>query len=293
MRLRELRGWAWVAPAVALLLVFVYYPIVDNIRLSFFSWSTFNPKVAFVGFDNYTSAFADPVFRRALVNNVLYAVISIVFQVGVSLVLAAVLEEVVRPRLRGLLRTVYFIPATISITVAGILFSFIYNPQIGLINSALKALGLGSLAHDWLGSPHTAIFGIIGMSQWQSIGYTAVLFLVAMQRVPSEIYDAAKVDGASGIRVFFSITVPLLREMTTLVTILTLSGAFLVFNEVMVMTSGGPSNSSQVLGTWLYQNAFMQDDMGYAAAIATVIFVITFSISAAQIIRSQRRRVEW
>lgn len=293
MRLRELRGWAWVAPAVALLLVFVYYPIVDNIRLSFFSWSTFNPKVAFVGFDNYITAFSDPVFRRALINNVLYAVLSIVFQVGVSLVLAAVLEEVVRPRLRGLLRTVYFIPATISITVAGILFSFIYNPQIGLINSALKALGLGSLAHDWLGSPHTAIFGIIGMSQWQSIGYTAVLFLVAMQRIPSEIYDAARVDGASGIRVFFSITVPLLREMTTLVTILTLSGAFLVFNEVMVMTSGGPSNSSQVLGTWLYQNAFMQDDMGYAAAIATVIFVITFSISAAQIVRSQRRRIEW
>jgi raffinose/stachyose/melibiose transport system permease protein len=293
MRLREWRSWVWVAPAVALLLVFVYYPIVDNIRLSFYSWSAFSPKTAFVGLDNYRTAFGDPVFRRALVNNVLYAVISIVFQVGVALVLAAVLEEVVGPRMRGVLRTVYFIPATISITVAGILFSFIYNPQIGLVNSALKAVGLGSLAHDWLGSPHTAIFGIIGMSQWQSIGYTAVLFMVAIQRIPSEIYDAAKVDGASGIRTFFSITVPLLREMTTLVTILTLSGAFLVFNEVMVMTSGGPSNSSQVLGTWLYQNAFLQDDMGYAAAIATVIFLITFAISAAQIMRAQRRRIEW
>jgi raffinose/stachyose/melibiose transport system permease protein len=283
----------WVAPAVVLLVMFAYYPIVDNIRLSFYSWSAFEANVAFVGLDNYTNAFGDPVFLRALLNNVLYAVISIVFQVGVALVLAAVLEEVVHQRLRGLLRTVYFIPATISITVAGILFSFLYNPQIGLINSALDAVGLRAFAHDWLGSPHTAIFGIIGMSQWQSIGYTAVLFMVAIQRIPTELYDAARIDGASGIRTFFSITVPLLREMTTLIMILTLSGAFLVFNEVMVMTAGGPSNSSQVLGTWLYQNAFRQDDMGYAAAIATVIFVITFSISAVQIIYAHRRRVQW
>jgi raffinose/stachyose/melibiose transport system permease protein len=291
--LRRWEAWVWVLPAVVLLGVFVYYPIIDNIRLSFYSWSAFNPRAAFVGLDNYTTAFGDSVFRRALLNNVLYAAISIVFQVGGSLVLAAVLEEVVHVRLRGILRTVYFIPATISITVAGILFSFLYNPQIGLVNRALGAVGLGSWAQDWLGNPHTAIFGIIGMSQWQSIGYTAVLFIVAIQRIPRELYEAAKVDGASAVRVFFSITVPLLREMTTLVMILTISGAFLVFNEVMVMTAGGPSNSSQVLGTWLYQNAFLQDDMGYAAAIATVIFVITFVIAGAQIIYTRRRRVQW
>ena len=285
--------WVWVLPAVVLLGVFVYYPIVDNIRLSFYSWSAFSPHAAFVGLDNYTNAFSDSVFRRALLNNVLYAVISLVFQVGGSLVLAALLEEVVHRRLRGILRTIYFIPATISITVAGILFSFLYNPQIGLLNRALADVGLGGLAHDWLGTPKTAIFAIIGMSQWQSIGYTAVLFVVAIQRIPKELYEAAKVDGAGGVRTFFAITIPLLREMTTLVTILTLSGAFLVFNEVMVMTGGGPSNSSQVLGTWLYQNAFLQDDMGYAAAIATVIFVITFAISAAQIIYTRRRRVQW
>lgn len=287
------KTWVWVLPAVVLLGVFVYYPIVDNIRLSFYSWSAFSPHAAYVGFDNYTTAFEDPVFRRALINNVLYAAISLVFQVGGSLVLAAVLEEVVHHRLRGILRTIYFIPATISITVAGILFSFLYNPQIGLLNRALSGVGLGSLAQDWLGTPHTAIFAIIGMSQWQSIGYTAVLFVVAIQRIPKELYEAAKVDGAGGVRTFFSITIPLLREMTTLVTILTLSGAFLVFNEVMVMTGGGPSNSSQVLGTWLYQNAFLQDDMGYAAAIATVIFAITFGISAAQIVYTRRRRVQW
>jgi raffinose/stachyose/melibiose transport system permease protein len=291
--LKHWQGWLWVLPAVVLLSVFVYYPIVDNFRLSFYSWSAFSPHAAFVGWDNYSTAFGDAVFRKALLNNVFYAVISIVVQVGGSLVLAALLEEVVHSRLRGILRTIYFIPATISITVAGILFSFVYNPQIGLLNRALAAVGLGSWQKDWLGDPHTSIFGIIGMSQWQSIGYTAVLFVVAIQRIPKELYEAAKVDGASGVRTFFTITIPLLREMTAVVVILTLSGAFLVFNEVMVMTGGGPSNSSQVLGTWLYQNAFLQDDMGYAAAIATVIFLITFAISVLQVVYTRRRRVQW
>jgi raffinose/stachyose/melibiose transport system permease protein len=292
-RLQRWRAWVWVLPAVALLVVFVYYPIVENIRLSFYSWSAFSVRPAFVGLDNYATAVADPVFWHAIWNNGLYAVVSLFFQVGVAVVLAAVLEEVVHQRLRGILRTVYFIPATISITVAGILFSFLYNPQIGLLNRALDAVGLGSLAHDWLGDPSTSIWSIIAMSQWQSIGYTAVLFVVAIQRIPRELYEAAKVDGSGHLRTFFSITVPLLREMTTLVVILTMSGAFLVFNEVMVMTAGGPSNSSHVLGTWLYRNAFLSDNMGYASAIATVIFVITFALSAAQILITRRRRVQW
>jgi raffinose/stachyose/melibiose transport system permease protein len=291
--LERWRAWIWVLPAVVLLVVFVYYPILENIRLSFFSWSVFSPSPRYVGTDNYTEAFGDPVFWRSMFNNVAYAVVSLVFQVGLSLVLAAVLEEFVHQRLRGFLRTIYFIPATISITVAGILFSFIYNPEIGLLNRALDAVGLHSWTHAWLGEQSTSIWSIIAMSQWQSIGYTAVLFVVAVQRIPRDIYEAVRVDGAGPVRTFFSVTVPLVREMTTLLVILTVSGAFLVFNEVIVMTNGGPDNSSQVLSTWLYRNAFFEDDMGYASAIATVIFVITFAISAVQIAVSRRRRVEW
>lgn len=291
--LNRWKSWVWVLPALALLLVFVYYPIVENLRLSLYSWNAFSARPVFVGLDNYRTAAGDPIFWRALRNNTVFAVTSLVFQVGFSLVLAAVLEEFVHQRLRGILRTIYFIPAVISITVAGILFSFLYNPQIGLLNRALGALGLDSWQHSWLGEPGTAMWSIIAMSQWQSIGYTAILFVVAIQRVPREFYEAARIDGAGRIRSFFSITVPMVREMTTLITILTISGAFLVFNEVMVMTAGGPSNSSQVLGTWLYRNAFLNDDMGYASAIATVIFVITLLIGASQIYVSRRRRIEW
>jgi raffinose/stachyose/melibiose transport system permease protein len=287
------RTLVWVAPAVALLVVFVYYPIVENVRLSFFSWSAFSPSPIFVGLENYRAAFDDDVFWRALFNNTAYAVVSLIVQVGFALVLAAVLEEFVHQRLRGILRTIYFIPATISITVAGILFSFLYNPQFGLVNRVLTAVGLESWTHAWLGEKSTAIWSIIAMSQWQSIGYTAVLFVVAIQRIPREYYEAVRVDGAGPVRAFFTVTVPMVREMTTLLIILTVSGAFLVFNEVMVMTAGGPDNSSQVLNTWLYRNAFFEDDMGYAATIATVIFVITFIVAIVQLAIAKRRRVEW
>jgi raffinose/stachyose/melibiose transport system permease protein len=291
--LNRWRTLMWVAPAVALLLVFVYYPIVENVRLSFFSWNAFSPSPIFVGLDNYTTAFDDPVFWRALLNNTFYAVVSLIVQVAFALVLAAILEEFVHQRLRGFLRTIYFIPATISITVSGILFSFLYNPQFGLVNRALGAVGLSSWEHAWLGEKSTAIWSIIAMSQWQSIGYTAVLFVVAIQRIPREFYEAVRVDGAGPVRTFFTITVPMVREMTTLLVILTVSGAFLVFNEVMVMTAGGPDNSSHVLNTWLYRNAFFEDDMGYAATIATVIFVITFVVAVVQLAITKRRRVEW
>ena len=193
----------WVVPALVLLLVFVYYPIIENLRLSLFSWNAFSVRPTFVGLDNYRTAMGDPIFWRALRNNTVSAVVSLVCQVGLSLVLAAVLEEFVHQRLRGVLRTIYFIPAVISITVAGILFSFLYNPQIGLVNRLLGAVGLEGWQHSWLGEQGTAMGSIIAMSQWQSIGYTTILFVVAIQRVPREFHEAAKVDGAGPVRRFF------------------------------------------------------------------------------------------
>ncbi|WP_326685970.1 MULTISPECIES: sugar ABC transporter permease [unclassified Streptomyces] len=289
---RRMRHALWAAPALALITVFVYYPIAENVRLSLLKFSVFQPGTRFVGLDNYRQAFADPVFWKALANNLLFAVTSVTFQVGAALVLAAALEELVGRRLGGLLRTLYVVPAAVSMTVAGLLFQFLYQPDAGLVNSLLGAVGLDGWQRDWLGQPDTAIWGVIGMSQWQSFGYTTMLLTVAVQRIPRELYEAAYVDGAGRVRTFFTVTVPMVRQMTTLLVILTVSGAFLVFNEVMVMTGGGPSNSSQVLGTWLYTSAFTGDDMGYAAAVGTVLFALTFAAGAAQLCYSRRKAVE-
>ncbi len=283
----------WVAPAVLLLVVFVYYPVVDNIRLSLFRWNAFSPKETWVGFDNYTALAADPIFWSSLFNNVAYAIVSVVFQVLGGLVLAAVLEELVRGRLKGFFRTVYFIPAVLSLTITGLLFQFMYNPQIGLVNGLLDVLGLDAWKHSWLGESATAIWAIIAMSQWQSVGYVMVLFIVAMQRIPRELYEAAYIDGASRIQAFRRITVPLVREMSLLAMIITVSGAFLVFNEVQVMTAGGPNNASHTLGTWLYKSAFFNDQMGYAAAIAVVIFIITMTASILQLFLGRGKAVQY
>jgi raffinose/stachyose/melibiose transport system permease protein len=280
-------------PGLVLVGVFVYFPLGQNIYLSFFDWSVFKPVPAFVGFANFAQMFGDAVFWRALFNNTAYAVVSLVFQVLGALILAALVEEFVRKRGRGILRAIYFIPSAVSITVAGLLFYFIYQPDTGLLNEGLRMIGLGSWTQAWLGQGSTAIWGIIIMSQWQSFGYTTLLYSVAMQRIPRELYDAADIDGIGPIRRIVEITTPLVREMTSLLVIVTISGAFQVFNEVMVMTAGGPNNSSQVLGTWLYNSGFINNQFGYAAAIATVVFVITFVLALVQLGAARRRRVEW
>ena len=293
---RQLGRWSillWVAPAVVLLVVFVYFPVVDNLRLSLFRWNAFSPKEVWIGLDNYRALGADPVFWSSLFNNIAYAVVSVIFQVGGGLVLAAVLEELIRGRWKGFFRTVYFIPAVLSLTITGLLFQFMYNPQIGLVNGLLGSLGLDAWKHSWLGESATAIWAIIAMSQWQSIGYVMVLFIVAMQRIPRELYEAAYLDGASRVQAFRRITVPLVREMTLLAMIITVSGAFLVFNEVQVMTAGGPNNSSHTLGTWLYKSAFFNDQMGYAAAIAVVIFVITLAAAIIQLFLGRGKAVQY
>jgi raffinose/stachyose/melibiose transport system permease protein len=290
---RRLLALGWILPAVVVLAVFVYLPLAQNLGFSTLEWDIYSGTQEFIGAENYQRLMADPIFWSSLWNNVLYAVVSLVFQVFGAIVLAAVIESIRHDRWRRGLRAIYFVPSAVSLTVAGLLFYFIYEPNLGLLNHALDAVGLGAWAQPWLGQESTAMMAIIAMSQWQGFGYSTLLFAVAIQRIPSELYEAAAIDGIGAVRRFFTITLPLVREMTGLMIIVTISGAFQVFNEVMVMTSGGPNNSTQVLGTWLYRNGFVRNDFGYAAAIATVIFVITLAIALVQLWINRRRRVEW
>ncbi|MEI9411916.1 sugar ABC transporter permease [Mesorhizobium salmacidum] len=292
---RRFRHWSslrWVAVAVILVGWFVYYPIVDNFIVSTTDEDIFTGETTNIGLANYERLLHDPVVWVALWNNTLYALISIIFQVGGAFVLAALIEGLGSERQRRFWRAIYFIPSAISITVTGLLFYFIYQPDIGLLSAGLRRIGLEQLIQPWLGSEDTAIYAIIAMSQWQGFGYSTLLFAIAIQKIPRDLYDAAVMDGAGPLRRLWSVTLPLTREMTGLMIIVTITGAFQVFNEVMVMTAGGPNNRSQVLGTWLYQQGFIQNNFGYGAAIAAVIFVVTMITGAAQLWYTRRRRVE-
>ncbi|WP_459288470.1 carbohydrate ABC transporter permease [Arthrobacter sp. MDT1-48-3] len=292
-RPRRPRGWVWVAPALLVLGVFVYLPLLQNLQYSVMKWDIYAGGSSFVGLANYEKLAGDPVFWRALLNNTAYAAVSLVCQVFGALLLAALVEGLRSERWRRALRAVYFVPSAISLTVAGLLFYFVYEPELGILNALLRGVGLDALTQAWLGQEGTAIWAVIAMSQWQGFGYSTLLFAIAIQRIPQDLYDAASLDGVGPIRRFLQVTVPLTREMTGLMIIVTLSGAFQVFNEVMVMTSGGPNNSSQVLVSWLYRMGFGRNDFGYAAAIATVIFVLTLGVALLQLAITRKRRVEW
>lgn len=193
--------YLFLAPALIFLL-FVYIPIIENVFFSLFEWSSFQPEKTFIGLKNYIDLFHDPVFFTALRNNVLYAVISLICQVGGGLILAAVLEDRLVRKWSPFFRTVFFLPVVISMTVIALLFDFIYNPEIGLLNQLLEAVGLDELTRAWLGDENTAMLSVIFVSQWQSVGYIAMLYIVSIQSIPAELYESAQLDGAGKIQQF-------------------------------------------------------------------------------------------
>jgi raffinose/stachyose/melibiose transport system permease protein len=272
----------YILPALLLILAFVFLPIVLNLYYSLYRWNSFEAGKVFVGLEYYGRLFQDPIFYTAMKNNSLFAVISLIFQVCGGLIIAAILEDKLIRRFQPFFRTVFFIPSVISIAVVGLLWQLIYNPEVGLVNGVLKAIGQSDWGHAWLGESEIAIYAVVAVSQWQYTGYMTMLFLIAMQKIPYEYYEAAMIDGASRIRSFFAITLPQIKEMILVGTVITIIGAFKVFDEVYIMTNGGPGRSTEVLGTMLYRAAFRNDEMGYASTIGTVIFVITLTLSLIQ-----------
>jgi len=273
-----------VIPAVFFVLMFVYFPIGMNFYNSLFKMNSYSDVKTFVGLKHYVNIFQDPIFYTAIKNNVLYAVFSLIFQVGFGMILAILLEgRYVGKKIGSFFRNVLFVPSIISIPAVALLWYFIYNPQMGLLNGLLENIGLGAMKTAWLANPNTAIYSVIMMSQWQYTGYIMILLVVSIQKIPRELYESAEIDGASEFQKAIHITIPSIKSMLVVTSIITIIGAFKLFSEVYIMTGGGPYNTTQVLGTYMYRAAFKFDEMGYGSAVAVVIFIITFAISILQL----------
>ena len=282
MKTKKRTPYLYMLPGVFMVLFFVYIPVLMNIVYSFFRLSSYSAGQTFVGIDNYRRFFSDEVFPIMLKNNIAYCVISLIVQVGFGTVLALVLEsKAIGSRAKDIYRNMYYVPALISLTAVGLMFTFIYEPNIGFINNVLKTLGLST--YGFLGDSKMAIYCIIAMSQWQCTGYITLLMVVAFQNVPQDYLEAASIDGAGPVRRAISIMIPQAKEQLLVCTIITIIGAFKLYTEVYATTSGGPGNSSQVLGLFLYQQAFLHDDLGMAAVTGVFIFVITVTLSIIQI----------
>ncbi|UQN28863.1 carbohydrate ABC transporter permease [Brachybacterium kimchii] len=268
----------YLAPALVLYAVFLVYPMIDAVRLSFFEWSGFRiEKPEFVGLDNYVRLFtSDPVFWTALRNSVIWVIASLLVPTVIALLLALGLNR--RMLGRNLMRAVFYIPAVFaSITVAA-MWRWIYNPTLGFVNQLLHAVGLGDLAQSWLGDPQFALASIFVANIWQAVGFSMVLFLAGLQSVPLELVEAAKLDGAGAWQRFRNVTVPALRPTTVVVVILTIINALKVFDLVVGLTGGGPAQSTQVLALWSYTQSFTNHEYGMGGAVATVLLLVTLAL---------------
>ena len=282
MRTKRYVPYTYIFPGLIMVLCFVYIPVLTNIGYSFFRLSSYSQSATFVALDNYRRFFTDETFPVMLKNNGLYCIISLIVQVGFGTVMALIIEDnAIGDRMKNLYRNIYFIPSLISLVAVGLMFTFIYEPTLGFLNSLLKIFHIPGSA--WLGDSNTAIYCIISMSQWQFTGYITLLMCVAFQNVPREYLEAASIDGAGPVKRALRILLPQAKEQLLVCSIITVIGAFKLYTEVYATTSGGPGNSTQVLGLFLYQQAFLHDDLGMAAVTGVFIFVITVALSIIQL----------
>ena len=275
------------APALLVFLTLVVYPLSNTIWLSFFDYGLTNPVRRFIGLGNYFELSRDSIFWLSLKNNAIILVGSVVVQVGLGLVLAAVLNRGIRQG-STLFRTVIFAPMVMSVIAVGLLWQLIYNPSIGILSKALQFVGLPVPSQGWLGDPDIVVYSILAVACWQYTGFMMVLLLAGMQAIPAELFDAAKIDGANEAQSFLYITVPGIRNVLIVAVLITMIGAFKVFDIVYILTLGGPADASQVLGLYLFQNAFTLNRAGYANAIAVVLLLFTLVLGLLQLRFSRR-----
>ncbi len=270
-------GWAFVAPALALIGIFFFVPVLAGLFLSFTDFDIYaigRPDTArFMGLENYRQVLANPLFWQALGNTFLFVLVGGPLSVFTSLV-AALLVSAKRVRYPGLFRSVFFMPVVTTLVAVAIVWRYLYHPQYGLLNWALGAVGIHPI--DWLGDPHWAMFAIILMAVWKNFGYNMLIFIAGLQSIPEDLYEAAHLDGAGGWARFRHVTLPSLAPTFLFVGVMTMLGNFQFFAEPYVMTQGGPLKATTTVVLLMYEEGFRWWRMGLAASLAFVLFVIMF-----------------
>jgi len=268
-----------VLPAVILTLMFTIWPTLQALYLSFTNATSLGLNNKFVGLDNYIYMFHDKSFIQALTNTAKLMAVVPVITIFCSLVLAFVLNQC-KLKEMVLYRTIFYFPNIVSLTVVGIIWSFVFHPNVGIVNKILGAVGLESLQRSWLGDSKTALWCIAFTLLWQAAGYYMVMHIAAMDGISPEIYESATLDGASAWRKLVSITMPLMKDIIGITFVLALSGTInLSFVLSQVMTGGGPNGASSVLLQYMYTQGFVNGNFGYAMAITVFTLAISVALS--------------
>ncbi len=266
-----LQAFLFLLPAMIILFTFNYYPIFSIFKLSFFKWENFAPVKTFIGLENYITLLHTPRFWNSLKVTFNYTTVVTFASIGISLILAVILNKKLLI-LKSFFRSVFFLPIVTPTIAAAMVWRLLFNPNIGYVNRLLDFFHLSG--PNWLADTTWALPTIIILGIWKRIGFNLVIYLAALQSIPSVYYESAKVDGANEFKRFRFITFPMLKPTTIMLIILGIIDSFLVFDQVIVLTRGGPVNATEVIGWYMYNNAFSFQRMGYGSAISVVIFII-------------------
>jgi multiple sugar transport system permease protein len=280
----------FIAPNLLAVAVFMLFPLGFSLYMAFQKWDLFTPA-KFVGWANFHRLFTgDPLFAIALRNTVVFTVGTVVPTLAISLIVAATLNRKIKGI--GIFRTILFLPLAVSAVVMAVVWRFVFDTNNGLLNIMLGWIGIGPV--PWLVDPTWAMVSLCLVRIWQSVPFATVILLAAMQGVPEDLYEAAKIDGAGEIRRFCSITLPLIRSASSFVVVVSIINSFQAFDLVYVLTGGhgGPESATYVFGIMLFQNAFAFTDVGYASALAWVMFAILLVITVLQLRFSRRNSLE-
>lgn len=269
----EKKGLLFVLPALIGTFLFIIIPIFCSFGLSFSEWDLLN-EIHYVGFSNYKSVFTEPEFLQILINTIVYAVSTTIFAVIIPLLIASIINN----RIKGseLFKTIYFLPFITPAVVIAIVWAWIFDPNIGLVNTLLHT------HYTWLFSTKLAMPVLIFVSIWKLIGYNIVLFLTGFSTIDKTVYEASKIDGATAYQTFFDITVPLLKPTIYFVTTVTAISSFQIFDLIYVMTQGGPNDSTNVIVYSIYKYAFEYFDIGKSCALAYILFAIILVLALVQ-----------
>ncbi len=279
-------GILFVIPGLLIYLVFMIFPFLSTVYLSFTNWNGVSPNREFVGLSNYARMFGDATAIKAFVNNVVWVAIGTLAPVVLGLFEALLVWSSRRGSL--LFRTLFFLPFVLPLVVVGIVWQWIYHPLFGILNSALNGVGLDGLSRGWLADPHTALYAVLIAAIWGATGFCFLVLHAALQNVDTSTVEAAMIDGAGWFRRAWSVIIPQISPQLTMVTAVTLIGGFSVFDIVFVMTGGGPGNASEVLATYTYKTAFQQNQAGYGSALAMLITILSL-VSAVVFVRLRER----
>ena len=281
---RSMAAWWFVGPALIVLAVFFFVPVLGAFAMSMTDFDLYAlsdwRNLRFIGLHNYATLLQDPLFWKSLWNTLYFVVLGVPLSIGTSLG-AALLVNSKLGRFRGFFRTVYFAPVVTTLVAVAVVWRYIFHTRYGFLNYALSGLGIDPV--DWMGDPQWAMPAIVILAVWKNFGYNMIILLAALQNIPEDLYEAARIDGATATRRFRYITLPMLAPILLMVGILTIAGYFQLFAEPYVMTQGGPLQSTVSVLYFMYEEGFKWWNLGSASAVAFILFLIIFAVTAVQL----------